>query len=54
MKEYTKELMEFVLSLRYEDLPPEAVELAKGYDEPETVAFINGILGSFMREELGR
>ena len=29
MKEYTKELMEFVLSLRYEDLPPEAVELAK-------------------------
>lgn len=32
----------------------EAVELAKGYDEPETVAFINGILGSFMREELGR
>lgn len=32
----------------------EAVELAKGYEEPETVAFINGILGSFMREELGR
>jgi N utilization substance protein B len=28
----------------------EAVELAKGYDEPEIVAFINGILGSFMRE----
>ena len=28
----------------------EAVELAKGYDEPETVRFINGILGSFMRE----
>lgn len=27
----------------------EAVELAKGYDEPETVRFINGILGSFMR-----
>ena len=27
----------------------EAVELAKGYDEPETVKFINGILGSFMR-----
>ena len=27
----------------------EAVELAKGYDEPETVSFINGILGSFMR-----
>ena len=28
----------------------EAVELAKGFDEPETVRFINGILGSFMRE----
>ena len=27
----------------------EAVELAKGYDEPETVRFINGILGAFMR-----
>ena len=31
----------------------EAVELAKGYDEPETVAFINGVLGGFMRGELG-
>ena len=34
------------------DIPPaasinEAVELAKGFDEPETVSFINGILGSF-------
>ena len=28
----------------------EAVEVAKGYDEPETVSFINGILGSFMRD----
>ena len=28
----------------------EAVELSKGYDEPETVSFINGILGSFMRD----
>ncbi len=27
----------------------EAVELDKGYDEPETVAFVNGILGGFMR-----
>ena len=26
----------------------EAVEIAKGYEEPETVAFINGILGAFM------
>ena len=31
----------------------EAVELAKGYDEPETVAFINGVLGGFMRGEFG-
>ncbi len=30
----------------------EAVELAKNYEEPETVAFINGILGSFMRGEV--
>jgi len=31
----------------------EAVELAKGYEEPETVAFINGVLGSFVRAERG-
>ena len=30
----------------------EAVELAKGYEEPETVSFINGILGSFVRNEV--
>ena len=30
----------------------EAVELAKGYDEPETVAFVNGVLGAFMRGEV--
>lgn len=30
----------------------EAVELAKKYEDEETVAFINGILGSFSREEL--
>lgn len=29
----------------------EAVELAKKYDEPETVPFINGILGSFLKGE---
>ena len=29
----------------------EAIELAKGYEEPETVSFINGILGSFVRTE---
>ena len=31
----------------------EAVELSKGYAELETVSFINGILGSFMRAERG-
>lgn len=41
-----------------EDIPDsvainEAVELSKGYEEPETVSFINGILGSFMRDERG-
>ena len=30
----------------------EAVEIAKKYDDPQTVAFINGVLGSFVREEL--
>ena len=29
----------------------EAIELSKGYCEQETVSFINGILGSFMRAE---
>ena len=44
--------------LYLEDVPTgaainEAVELDKYYDEPETVAFVNGVLGSFVREELG-
>ncbi len=30
----------------------EAVEIAKKYETPETVKFINGILGSFVREEI--
>ena len=30
----------------------EAVEIAKKYEEPETVKFVNGILGSFLREEV--
>jgi len=43
--------------LYVEDVPTgaainEAVELAKEYEEKETVAFINGILGSFARAEL--
>lgn len=43
--------------LYVEDVPVsvtinEAVELAKGYEEPETVSFINGILGSFVRSEI--
>ena len=31
----------------------EAVEIAKGYGSPETCAFINGILGTFVREKVG-
>lgn len=43
--------------LYLEDVPPaaainEAVELAKFYEEPETVSFINGVLGGFARAEL--
>lgn len=30
----------------------EAVQIAKGYESPEVVRFINGILGSFLREEI--
>jgi N utilization substance protein B len=30
----------------------EAIELAKKYETPETVSFINGVLGSFSRQEL--
>ena len=30
----------------------EAVEIAKKYETPETVKFINGILGSFVRSEI--
>lgn len=42
--------------LYMEDIPNaaainEAVELAKGYDEPDTVSFVNGVLGGFMRGE---
>lgn len=42
--------------LYMEDVPNsaainEAVELAKSYDEPETAAFVNGVLGGFMRGE---
>ena len=31
----------------------EAVELTKKYESPEVVAFVNGILGSFVRAECG-
>ncbi len=30
----------------------EAVEIAKGYEDPEVISFINGILGSFLRNEM--
>ena len=32
----------------------EAVELDKGYDEPDTVAFVNGVLGGFMKGEFAK
>lgn len=32
----------------------EAVELDKGYDDPDTVSFVNGVLGGFMRGELAQ
>lgn len=43
--------------LYMEEIPPavainEAVELDKNYDDPETVAFVNGVLGGFMRGEM--
>jgi N utilization substance protein B len=31
----------------------EAVEIAKKYETPETVKFMHGILGSFVRQEVG-
>ena len=31
----------------------EAIEIEKKYDEPDTVAFVNGVLGGFMRGEFG-
>lgn len=45
--------------LYFDDVPAsaainEAVELDKGYDEPETVAFVNGVLGGFMRGEFAQ
>ena len=30
----------------------EAVEIAKNYEDAEVVSFINGILGTFIRQEL--
>ena len=44
--------------LYMEDIPNaaainEAVELCKGYDDPDTVAFVNGVLGGIVRGELG-
>ena len=45
--------------LYVEDVPAsaainEAVELDKGYDEPDTVAFVNGVLGGFMKGEFSK
>ncbi|MFI3253880.1 MAG: transcription antitermination factor NusB [Eubacteriales bacterium] len=30
----------------------DALEIAKGYDDPELISFMNGILGNFVRSEL--
>ena len=30
----------------------EAIELVKAYDTPETAAFVNGVLGSFVKSEV--
>ena len=43
-------------ALYVEDVPMnvaihEAVKLAQTYEEPETVAFVNGVLGSFSRDK---
>lgn len=45
--------------LYMEDIPNaaainEAVELDKSFDEPDVVAFVNGVLGGFMRGEQDR
>ena len=47
-----------VYEMKYDDAVPtgvainEAVELTRKYDEPETAKFVNGILGSFLRQEV--
>lgn len=46
-----------LLHMPADDVPPavainEAVELAKTFDEAEMAAFVNGVLGSFVRAEL--
>ena len=43
-------------ALYVEDVPMnvaihEAIKLAQTYEEPETVAFVNGVLGSFSRDQ---
>lgn len=32
----------------------DALEIAKGYDDPEVISFANGILGSFLRNECSK
>ena len=48
----SKEKMAPVMAAYAYDTWEEAVEIAKKYETPETVKFINGILGSFLREEI--
>lgn len=54
----SRAIMELAMfeALYVEDVPMnvaihEAVRLAQNYEDPETVAFVNGILGSFSRDQ---
>ena len=42
---------ERILDLFFERSEQAIGELDKKYDEPETVAFVNGVLGGFVRGE---
>lgn len=45
--------MLYVPEVPYKAAANEAVEITKLYEEPSVTAFVNGILASFIREELG-
>ena len=41
----------YAIGWSFSRLINEAVELTKHYEEPEVVSFVNGILGTFVRQE---